>query len=166
MAAGPGAGGHLGLDAGPVARTDLDARSDVACFTTAPLDEPLQLAGRPVLDLEICADQDGFDLCGALSVIRQGTSWQLSTGVVRFLGPHCRRRQRRRLSLQPLVATICAGERLRLSLAASAWPQVAVNPGTGECPLGPVGPVHRVITLELQLADAHLRLLPLDPGAD
>ncbi|MBC1260116.1 CocE/NonD family hydrolase [Synechococcus sp. BSF8S] len=162
----PGRGGHLGLDAGLVARTDLDARSDVACFTTAPLDEPLQLAGRPELELEICADQDGFDLCGALSVIRRGTSWQLSTGVARFLGPHCRRRQRRRLSLQPLVATISAGERLRLSLAASAWPQVAVNPGTGECPLGPVGPAHRVITLELHLADAHLRLLPLDPGAD
>ncbi len=99
-------------------------------------------------------------------MIRQGTAWQLSTGVLRSLGPHCRRRQRRRLSLQPLVTTLAAGEQLRLSLAASAWPQIAVNPGSGDCPLGPVGPGHRVITLELQLSGACLRLLPLDSRAD
>jgi putative CocE/NonD family hydrolase len=163
----PGRGGHLGLDAGLVDRTDLDARADVACFTTAPLVEPLLLAGRPELELELSADQDGFDLCGALSVIRQGgTVWQLSTGVLRALGPHCRRRQRWRLSLQPLVASLAAGEQLRLSLAASAWPQVCVNPGSGEAPLGLVGPGHRVITLELQLAEAWLHLLPLDSPAD
>lgn len=162
----PGRGGHLGLDAGLVDRTDLDARADVACFTTAPLVEPLLLAGRPELELELSADQDGFDLCGALSVIRQGTVWQLSTGVLRALGPHCRRRQRWRLSLQPLVASLAAGEQLRLSLAASAWPQVCVNPGSGDGPLGPVGPGHRVITLELQLAEAWLHLLPLDSPAD
>ena len=162
----PGRGGHLGLDAGLVARTDLDARADVACFTSVPLTGPLQLAGRPELELELSCDQDGFDLCGALSVIRQGTAWQLSTGVLRSLGPHCRRRQRRRLSLQPLVTTLAAGEQLRLSLAASAWPQIAVNPGSGDCPLGPVGPGHRVITLGLQLSGACLRLLPLDSRAD
>ncbi|MCP9799451.1 CocE/NonD family hydrolase [Synechococcus sp. RedBA-s] len=162
----PGRGGHLGLDAGPVARTDLDARADVACFTSAPLSEPLLLAGRPELELELSCDQDGFDLCGALSVIRQGRAWQLSTGVIRTLGPHCRRSQRRQLSLQPLVATLAAGEQLRLSLAASAWPQVSVNPGTGDCPLGPLGPGHRVITLELQLSEACLSLLPLDSRAD
>ncbi|MCT0218356.1 CocE/NonD family hydrolase [Synechococcus sp. CS-1329] len=162
----PGRGGHLGLDAGLVDRTDLDARSDVACFTSAPLAAPLQLAGRPVLELEISCDQDGFDLCGALSVIRQGRAWQLSTGVVRALGHHCRRRQRRRLSLQPLVASLAAGEQLRLSLAAAAWPQVSVNPGHGEAPLAAVGSSHRVITLDLQLAEACLRLEPLDSRAD
>ena len=30
----PGRGGYLGLDAGLCDRADLDARADVACFTT------------------------------------------------------------------------------------------------------------------------------------
>jgi len=158
----PGRGGHLGLDAGPCERSDLDRRGDVACFTSAPLAQPLNLEGRPQLQLRVEADQPSFDLCAALSVLEHDGSsvHQLCTGVGRF-------RQQAgntgalQLALQPLGARLERGQRLRLSLAGSAWPQIAVNPGDGSLPQGPSGPQHRVISLELDLAGAQLRLLPL-----
>jgi hypothetical protein len=157
----PGRGGHLGLDAGPVERGDLDARTDVACFTSEPAASPMELLGQPVLELPVGADQPGFDLCVALSVVSGNGVRQLSTGLARFLGDTCRRRQRRRVALQPLLLTLRSGEQLRLSIGAAAWPQVAVNPGSGAMPLEPAGCDHRVISLELDLSDAQLNILPM-----
>jgi putative CocE/NonD family hydrolase len=159
----PGRGGHLGLDAGPCQRGDLDSRSDVACFTSPPLTAPLHLLGCPLLQLRLEADQPGFDLCGALAVVRaDGSVHQLSTGVLRQLGPQCLQPRPLALALQPLLARLEPGERLRLSLAGAAWPQIAVNPGTGALPRGAAGPEHRVISLRLHLEEARLELLPLN----
>ena len=66
-----------------------------------------------------------------------------------------------RYGMQPVYARLEPGERLRLSLAGAAWPQVAVNPGDGSLPRGGVGPSDRVITLTLELAASRLRLGPL-----
>ncbi|MCP9928076.1 CocE/NonD family hydrolase [Cyanobium sp. CH-040] len=166
----PGRGGHLGLDAGPCQRGDLDQRRDVACFTSAQLERTLRLLARPRLRLRVSSDQPGFDLCAALSRITpDGGVEQLSTGVSRQLGAGCREPAWREVQLQPLLLELQPGERLRLSLAAAAWPQVAVNPGTGERPWGGSGPEHRVITLELDSQDAVLSLETvegLDPGAN
>ncbi len=159
----PGRGGHLGLDAGLVERGDIDGRADVACFSTEPLATSLALLGRPWLELGVEADQPGFDLCGALAVVSaDGTRVsQMSTGVLRLRGESCRQRQVLHLDLQPLAATLAPGERLRLSLAGAAWPQIAVNPGDGQVPRTAPGPGHRVITLKLHLAGAWLGLAPL-----
>jgi predicted acyl esterase len=159
----PGLGGHLGLDAGLVERGDIDGRADVACFSTEPLQTALALLGRPWLELAVEADQPGFDLCAALAVVSADGSRvsQISTGVLRLRGEHCRQRQGLHLDFQPLAASLAPGERLRLSLAGAAWPQIAVNPGDGQLPRTAPGPGHRVITLRLHLAGAWLGLAPL-----
>jgi predicted acyl esterase len=159
----PGRGGHLGLDAGLVERGDIDGRADVACFSSEPLATCLDLLGRPWLALGVAADRPGFDLCGALAVVSaDGTRVsQISTGFLRLRGESCRQKQELRLELQPLAATLAPGERLRLSLAGAAWPQIAVNPGDGQLPRSAPGPGHRVITLHLHLAGAWLGLDPL-----
>lgn len=168
----PGRGGHLGLDAGSCERGDLDGRRDVLCFDGPLLEQPLQLAVRPLLELAVHADQPAFDLCAALSRLDgHGRVQQLCTGVRRQLGSAAAAApqpagelatpQRLQLVLQPLLLDLQPGERLRLSLAAAAWPQIAVNPGSGEPPRGGSGPRHRVITLTLQLAGAQLTLQPL-----
>jgi hypothetical protein len=167
----PARGGHLGLPPGRVDRSDLDQRGDVACFTTPPLAEERWLVGRPVLRLEARADQPGFDLVAALSLLpAEGERvWQLSTGLLRVLGGQALDRVPRRLALQPITLRLRAGERLRLSLAAAAWPAIAVNPGDGSQPIGGPGPGHRVISLELWCAGARLALEPLlsrETGAD
>ena len=172
----PGRGGHLDLKPGPCDRSDLDERLDVACFTSDPLEAPELLLGRFSLEISISADQPGFDLCGALSVVKKAPSGpqgsvqndqvqQLCTGVARFLGSGCLRSETRRVQFQPVMANLQAGDRIRLSLAASAWPQIALNPGDGSMPLGGPSPKHRVITLSLELATSQLRLEPIvQPG--
>ncbi len=160
----PGRGGHLGLDPGPCERGDLDRRGDVICFSSSPLSATLELEGRPVLTVAVRADQPNYDLCAALSVLDiQGRVLQLSTGVARTQ-QLAGEKSLLQVQLQPLQAQLGPGERLRLSLAGAAWPQIAVNPGDGREPLGPAGPNHRVITLELELADSQLQLLPLLDG--
>jgi putative CocE/NonD family hydrolase len=164
----PGRGGHLGLDAGPVDRANLDARGDVVCFSSAPLPQALELWGEPVLQLQLAADQPGFDLCAALAVIRhQGSQvLQLSTGVLRQLGEHCLRLEWRQVRLQPLLCSLQAGDQLRLSLAAAAWPQITVNPGSGEGASRELSSSHRVVTLEIDLSDSYLQLLPVATEAN
>jgi predicted acyl esterase len=94
-------------------------------------------------------------------VSSSGAAEQLSTGVLRCLGEDCLKPQLRQVVLQPLLAGLQAGERLRLSIGLAAWPQVAVNAGDGSLPLGPAGPDHRVITATLDLAEAQLSILPM-----
>jgi putative CocE/NonD family hydrolase len=158
----PGRGGHLDLNPGPCERTDLDQRRDVACFTSDPLAQDLQaLLVRPRLRLRVGADQPGFDLCAALSRVgADGRVRQLGVGVQRHLGQACLESRWRQVDLQPVGLALRAGERLRLSLAAAAWPQIAVNPGTGQPPWGGSGMEHRVISLRLELEQACLELQP------
>jgi predicted acyl esterase len=58
--------------------------------------------------------------------------------------------------LQPLLATLQPGDRLRLSIGLAAWPQVAVNPGSGALPLAGPGPEHRIISVQLDLTGGSL----------
>lgn len=158
----PGRGGHLGLDAGSCERADLDARSDVACFSSEVLASPLELCGQPRLLLGAWADQPGFDLWVSLAQVDpQGAVQQLSSGVSRYTGEDCQRLQPCQVDLQPLLFTAAQGARLRLSIALSAWPQIAVNAGDGSLPRANAGPCHRVITVVLQLQAASFSILPM-----
>jgi putative CocE/NonD family hydrolase len=161
----PGRGGHLGLEPGLVSREDLDGRADVACFTSPPLAEERELLGEPRLRIEVAAEE-GFDLCASLSVLGDaGAMRQLCVGVFRQRAARPPGAGPLELRLQPLRATLVAGERLRLSLAGAAWPQIAVHPGRSDRLPGPSGPDHRVISLVLRLEGSCLWLAPLI-GAD
>ena len=162
----PAIGGHLGTNPGPVDRLAVDQRSDVATFTSAPLVEELLLSGQPLLLLNAEADQPGFDLCISLSRLPADANSveQLSTGVVRIRGEEALQPARRSVTLQPLQATLASGDRLRLSIAAAAWPAIAVNPGHEAVPCGAPSPEHRVVTLTLKLAGSTLQLNPFDSG--
>lgn len=159
----PGRGGHLGLVPGPVERADLDRRADVACFSSVPLEHDLWLLGTFRLQLRVSADQPSFDLCAAFSEVSpDGRSVrQLSTGVAR-IGPGTIAGDGfSSLTLQPLATLVAAGQRLRLSVAAAAWPLIAVNAGDGSLPAGGSSAEHRVISLTLDLDGSGLGLEPL-----
>ena len=162
----PAVGGHLGTTPGPVDRLAVDQRSDVATFTSAPLVDQLLLSGQPLLQINAQADQPGFDLCISLSRLPADANSveQLSTGVLRIRGDEALQMARRSVTLQPLQATLAQGDRLRISIAAAAWPAIGVNPGHDAVPCGAPSPEHRVVTLTLKLADATLQLNSFTSG--
>lgn len=157
----PSVGGHAGHPAGPVDRTQADARSDVLTFTTPPLPANLRLAGPVAARLAISADTPSFDVHAVLSEL------PASGGVYELTSGH------RRLDTVPeapvlvemraTCAMIAAGSRLRLSVAGGAFPAFAVNSGTGK----PVAEERlidqRIITLTLRHQGSAL-LLPLAQG--
>ena len=162
----PAIGGHLGTPPGPVDRMAVDQRGDVATFTSAPLVAELLLSGQPVLQLNAQADQPGFDLCVSVSRLPAGanTIEQLSTGVLRIRGDEALTTAMRNVTLQPLQAALAPGDRLRVSVAAAAWPAIGVNPGHDAVPCGASSPEHRVVTLTLTLSDSTLQLNPFGSG--
>ena len=159
----PAVGGHLSPNAGPYDRGSLDRRSDVAVFSGDRLSNVLNLCGRPKLRLRVRADQPGFDLCVALSRLPAGTTrvQQLSTGVLRVRGQDALRLQERELELQALQATLQPDDRLRLSIAGSAWPAIGINPGDPAMACAAPSADCRVISIELHLGMAQLWMLPL-----
>ena len=156
----PAVGGHLSPSAGPCDRSSIDQRSDVALFTSAPLQASMVLCGRPVLSCEASADQPGFDLSVTLSRLPAGstTTQQLSTGLLRVLGDRARQSEERCVELQPMLASFQAGDRVRLSIAGAAWPAVGVNPGTLDHLCGAPHLRCQVISIALQLKSARLQM--------
>ena len=159
----PAIGGHLSPTPGPCDRASVDDRTDVATFTSAPLESTLQLRGRPVLQLHAGADQPGFDLCVALSLCPAGSSaiQQLSTGVKRILGDEATSIAPRRVELQALEAQLNCGDRLRISVAGACWPAIAINPGHGEAPCEAANSGCRVVSISLDTGPSELRFEPL-----
>lgn len=125
----PSVGLHHG--GGMSDRSAVDARFDIACFTSAPFDTPLPLAGAPLAEIAVEAEAASFDLHATLSlVLPDGRALSLSDGMARASTGGLLR-----IPLRPLCLTVEPGHRLRLSLAGASFPAHAVNPGTGADPL-------------------------------
>ncbi len=126
----PSLGGHDGQPPGPQDRGALDGRTDVSCYTSAPLAAPLLLAGRVSAEIHVDADAVSHDLCAVLSLVTpDGRAITLTQGYLRVVdvgapGP-------RTVAMRAMCATIPAGAALRLSLQAASFPAFSVNPGTG-----------------------------------
>jgi hypothetical protein len=125
----PALGGHNADPGGMQDRSDVDNRSDVLTYTTVPFAGPTTLAGEVELTLWVTSDQPSFDVSAVLSrVAPDGRAFNLTQGYRRVApgvaGPI-------RVGMRGLCATLAPGDALRLSLAAAAFPALAVNPGTG-----------------------------------
>ena len=116
----------------------------VAVFETAPLTEPLEIAGRVIVELAVSASVPDFDLWVQLfDVAPDGTSWNLSTagtalqrasyrdgGPVRSL---VKRGETVRLRMNEMVTAnrFLPGHRLRVVVTPSFAPLFSINPQTG-----------------------------------
>ena len=166
----PARGGHLDLQAGPTDRHDLDCRSDVLTFTTPPLPRALILGGAVRLRLKAASEGKGFDLCCALSQVQEvdgrARVEQLSMGVERWLGSRAQILTWRQVDFQPLLRTVPAGMRLRLSIALAGWPLIGINPGNGRVPHMVAAHERQVVVVHFCWDEARLRLplQQLGPG--
>jgi len=134
----PASGGHATMPAGMSDRAALDSRTDVLTYTTAPLTEPLHLAGTLQLTLQVTADTPSFDLSATLSAVApNGRVLSFTQGYQRTYtpdNPNPTTPLTVQITLQPTCMMLPAGHALRLSLSAAAFPAYTVNPGTGDTP--------------------------------
>ena len=149
----PSFGGHDAAPMGRQDRTGLDARADIACFTSAPLPEDALLVGRTDLELWVGADAASFDISAVLSeVTTEGRAIVLTQGYRRAAPGEA---LPLRISLRAICATIAAGSALRLSLAGASFPAHPVNPGTG-APVAETRALYcQVVTLSLLHGGEH-----------
>ena len=156
----PSIGGHLSDIPGEANRFDLDIRPDVAVFTTNPLLEDLRLEGIPILSLQVRCDMESFDLFIALSILpgeKANLASQVSTGVLRITNNEVDKKNSREIRLQPMLATINAGDRLRISISGSGWPAIGINPGQSKYLCEGPSPHCLVTTISLLLSNSKLK---------
>lgn len=112
---------------------ELEARSDVLCFTSAPLPEDLDVIGVPVADLYVESSAASADFfVRVCDVDIAGVSRNVCDGLQRLATPAGAGPQRLRVELWPTAYRFPRGHRLRVQVASGAFPRWARNPGTGE----------------------------------
>ncbi|HKL29645.1 MAG TPA: CocE/NonD family hydrolase [Natrialbaceae archaeon] len=137
---GPLCCGESSPDPGPVDQRPVEARSDVCTYTTAPLSEPLELAGPVTLRLTAITTAPDTDFTGKLvHVTDDGPAYNLCEGIRRVRYRHGRDRPvpiepgepfRVEIDLWASHHRIPAGDRLRLEVASSNHPRFDPHPGT------------------------------------
>jgi hypothetical protein len=127
---------------GPYDQRDVEMRSDVLCYTSAPLDRDLTLIGPITVILWAATDGQDTDWTGKLvDVAPNGRAVNLCDGIIRArsrYGPTTAkplepgRVERYEIDLMATGNTFLAGHRIRLEISSSNFPRFDRNPNTGE----------------------------------
>ena len=155
-------GGHLGENPGLFDREKIDQRLDVAVFQTHFLKENIHLSGIPTFQTSIMCDQESFDICLALSIINKNENIvnQFTTGFLRVKEAVKHQEKDYLIEFHPTNITILKGDKLRLSISASAWPAIGVNPGFSQKNSGNVGIDNKITTLNFNLEKTIMKITP------
>jgi hypothetical protein len=118
--------------------TALEARDDVLTFSTAPLTEPVQVAGVPSVRLYVRCIGSSADIFARLcDVDEDGHSLNLTDQITRLAQAEVASGQgiSVSLSLPDLSHVFLPGHRIRLQLSGGAFPRYARNLGTAADPV-------------------------------
>ncbi len=152
----PSVGGAFGSPPGPVDRSVVDLRGDVATYTTAPFETDFALAGAVRAVLYIESDTPSFDVNCVLSRVRRfRTAIPLCEGHARI--DSVAKDAPVIISMRATCATIKPGEALRLSIAGASFPAFPVNPGTGNDPTRATRAEALITTLAINCGGASRR---------
>ncbi|MFI7028405.1 CocE/NonD family hydrolase [Microbispora rosea] len=111
----------------------LERRADVRVFTSAPLREPLDLAGRAFAATTFYSDAPSADLfLRVLDVYENGQVQNVADGILRVTDPGLGEGVPVEVDLGPIGHRFAAGHRLRLVVASGAHPYYNRNLGNGE----------------------------------
>ncbi|TDZ79934.1 Cocaine esterase [Mycobacteroides salmoniphilum] len=142
----PSAGGHscCAADSAPEGRYDqsiVEQRADVLTYTSEPLATDTEVTGPISVDLWAASSAPDTDFTAKLVVVQSdGAAVNLNNGVVRTslaqslsdLHPVAAGRPHRyRIDIWPVSYQFRVGERIRLEISSSDFPQYAPNPNTG-----------------------------------
>jgi uncharacterized protein len=107
----------------------LEARPDVLTFTSAPLTQPVTVAGPVSATIHVRASSEHFDLFVRLcDVDPAGRSWNVCDGLQRVVGET----SPVQVELWPTAYRFRPGHRIRVQVSGGAHPRFARNTGTGE----------------------------------
>jgi uncharacterized protein len=136
----PAVGGRMMSvrNSGSQDNTAVEARADVLAFSTAPLAEPVEVAGVPVAELYLSSDNPYCDVFVRLcDVDERGRSRNLTDQILRCSPAEVVPGEIRRISLAltDVSHVFRAGHQIRLQVAGGAHPRYARNLGTDAHPL-------------------------------
>lgn len=134
----PAVGGTiLTSDAGPRDNRKLEARPDVLTYTSAPLEDDLEVIGPVAVELYVQSSVEHTDFFARLcDVTPRGRSINICDGLLRLRpglferaadGTMCVR-----VELWPTACRFRKGHRLRVQVSSGAHPRFSRNPGSGE----------------------------------
>jgi len=128
----PAAGGvRLSGDSGRVDNTALEARPDVLTYTTAVLDQDVEVIGEVSAEIWFSSSLPHADVFVRLCDVDQdGRSWNVCDGLVSLVAADETRCATVRL--WPTAHRFQRGHRIRVQVSSGAFPRYARNPGTGE----------------------------------
>ena len=111
----------------------LEQRADVRTFTSAPLQEPLDLLGRVSATTTFYSDAPSADLfLRVLDVYEDGQVESVADGILRVTDPGLGDGVPVEVDLGPIGHRFAVGHRLRLLVASGAHPYYNRNLGNGE----------------------------------
>lgn len=121
---------------GPRDQRPVEARDDLICFTTPPLQEELDVVGHVRLELFVRSSLLHTDFVGRLCVVApDGRSLNVCEGICRVApgkgDPQPDGSLKIEIDMWATAQRFHAGERLRLHVCSAAHPRWAVNPGDG-----------------------------------
>jgi uncharacterized protein len=143
----PSLGGHSCCGAqsgpqGPYDQTPVEQRSDVLVYSSAPLPSDTEVTGPTTVDLWAQSSSPDTDFTAKLAVVKpDGQVVNLNDGIVRTsfrdslsnptpVPPN--QPTKYRIQIWPTSYQYRAGDRIRLEISSSDYPQFAPNPNTGE----------------------------------
>lgn len=146
----PSFGGHAGSPAGPMDRSRIDDRTDVLCYTSPVLIEPLLIQGNPTIEIEFLSDAKSIDLHVVLSQVNSmGQVLPIAQGVCQVCPQEDTTAT---VSMQATSTVVGVNSALRLSLSLACFPAFPVNSGTG------------VLAADAKMIDAQVVTLFLQGG--
>jgi putative CocE/NonD family hydrolase len=148
---------------GPACQGDLEAQKTVLVYTSPPLEDAVELVGDVTLTLFAATSAVDTDFTARLCVVDEtGRSTNLQEGILRaryrdslsepsLLEPG--RVYELLVELGPVAARLEAGQRIRVDVSSSDFPQWDRNLNTGG-KLGSEGPSAAITATQLVLHDA------------
>ena len=162
----PSLGGHSCCGAqtgpqGPYDQTPVEQRSDVLVYTSAPVERDTEVTGSPSVDLWAQSSATDTDFTAKLEVVKpDGQVINLNNGILRtpfrdaleHPSPTVPGRPYEyHIEVWPTSYEFRGGDRIRLEISSSDYPQFAPNPNTG----GPFGQtINTAVATQIILHDA------------
>ncbi|HLJ82304.1 MAG TPA: CocE/NonD family hydrolase, partial [Ktedonobacterales bacterium] len=116
---------------------ELEARADVLVYTSAPLEQDMEVIGPVTADLYVSSSLEHTDFFARLCVVeRSGKSVNLCDGILRLasgeLAADAEDVRHITIGLWPTAYHFRRGERIRVQVSSGAHPRFARNSGSGE----------------------------------